>query len=512
MKKHRITLLLLLAMSILGGQSASLWGRGVIAQTKPPVLAFYYAWYDENTWTSGRTADTPSTTYRSADPAAIERHVAQAKGAGIDAFVQSWYGPQVENNQTETNFRVLLETAARYQFQAAVDVEVTGPFFPDRNAVQAALATLLATHVHHPAYFRFQGKPVIFFWRQHRFSPAEWAQIREAVDPNRTTYWIAEGVDLSFQEVFDGHHLYSIAWANNPQAELNKWPPRLKQVEARLGVDKLWVATAMPGYNDLKLPRSNAFARDRQDGAYYRESWAAAQATNPDMIIITSFNEWLEGTYLEPSVTYGDFYLNLTRELINGLGAAPPPPPSEAPAVVEAPAPAEPALADPPPKAESPAVPIPAEEGPVYVVQSGDTLYAIAGRLGVAAQAIIEANGLSDPDQLAVGQALVIPGLDISGPNQLPEGRDSRGEAISYTVQAGDTLYDIALKFGSTVAAIVAVNQIADPDSLAVGQVLKIPGEAPPETEQPQEEGPAISLPPFPQTSPDLETTQSGIF
>jgi hypothetical protein len=260
MKKHLITLLLLLTMSILGGQSASLWGRGVSAQTKPPVLAFYYAWYDENTWASGRTADTPGTIYRSADPAAIERQVAQAKGAGIDAFVQSWYGPQVENNQTETNFRVLLETAARHQFQAAVDVEVMGPFFPDRNAVQAALATLLATHIHHPAYFRFQGKPVIFFWRQQRFSLAEWTQIREAVDPNRTTYWIAEGVDLSFQEVFDGHHLYSIAWANNPQAELNKWHSRLKQVEARLGVDKLWVATAMPGYNDLKLPRSNAFA------------------------------------------------------------------------------------------------------------------------------------------------------------------------------------------------------------------------------------------------------------
>ena len=103
----------------------------------------------------------------------LSRHVAQAKGAGIDAFVQSWYGPRVEANQTETNFRILLDTAARYQFQAAVDFEVSGPFFPDRGAVQSALATLMATHIHHPAYLRLHGRPVIFFWRQQRFSVAE---------------------------------------------------------------------------------------------------------------------------------------------------------------------------------------------------------------------------------------------------------------------------------------------------------------------------------------------------
>ena len=123
---------------------------------------------------------------------------------------------------------------------------------------------------------------------------AEWASIREAVDPNRTTYWIAEGTDLSYQDVFDGHHLYSIAWSPNPRAELNKWPPRIKKVEERLGRDKLWIVTTMPGYNDLKLSRANSFVRSRQNGAFYRETWAAAEATNPDMLLITSFKVLLQ--------------------------------------------------------------------------------------------------------------------------------------------------------------------------------------------------------------------------
>jgi hypothetical protein len=297
------------------------------AQT-PPTLAFYYAWFDDNTWASGQAADLPSPAYRSADAATIERHVAQAQGAGINAFVQSWYGPQVDYNQTETNFRMLLDIAARSGFQAGVDVEVMGPFFADAGSVQSALATLLATHVNHPAYLRYNGKPVIFFWRQQRFSVETWAAIRQAVDPNHTTYWIAEGIDLSYQAVFDGHHLYSIAWAGNPAAELNKWPPRLAQVEANLGGDRLWIATAMPGYNDLNLNRGDSFARSRDGGAYYRQTWQAARATNPDMIIITSFNEWLEGTQIEPSVSYGNLYLDLTRELVNSPAPQPTPPPN----------------------------------------------------------------------------------------------------------------------------------------------------------------------------------------
>jgi LysM repeat protein len=372
------------------------------AQASPPVLAFYYAWFDESTWTSGQAADTPSPTYRSADPATIERHVSQASSAGITAFVQSWYGPQVENNQTETNFRALLDIAAGHNFQAAVDVEVMGPFFPDRASVQGALATLMVTHVQHPAYLRYQGKPVIFFWRQQRFSVEEWVQIREAVDPARTTYWIAEGLDLSYQAVFDGHHLYSIAWAGDPYAELSKWPSQLSQVEAALGVDRLWVATAMPGYSDLNLSRANAFYRPRENGAYFRQTWAAAQATNPDMIIINSFNEWLEGSQVEPSATYGDLYLNLTRELTAQPGMVGEPagatqPPGETPQTGNEPSPPAPEAAP--------------YEGPTrdYSVQPGDTVYGIAERLGFGPQLIIALNSLKSPDRLSIGQLLLIP-------------------------------------------------------------------------------------------------------
>jgi len=289
--------------------------RFACAQEAPLVLAFYYAWYDENTWTSGITADVPLQPYRSADVEVIERHVSQAQAAGIDALVQSWYGPQEVNNQTETNFRALLDVAAGRGFRGAVAFEANSPFFPDQAAVTEALRYLLTVHTQHPAYLRYQGRPVIFFWRQQRFDVGTWNAIRAKVDPDHTSLWIAEGTDLGYQRVFDGHYLYSIAWSSDVTRTLQDWGQRVRRYAGRLGMPRLWVATVMPGYDDTHSGRSAAFAVGRRDGEYYRASWAAAIASQPDWVVITSFNEWVEGTMIEPSVRYGDLYLNLTREL-----------------------------------------------------------------------------------------------------------------------------------------------------------------------------------------------------
>jgi hypothetical protein len=75
----------------------------------------------------------------------------------------------------------------------------------------------------------------------------------------------------------------------------------------------------MPGYDDTRTDRQDAFAVDRQGGKFYRESWSAAAASQPDWIIITSFNEWIEGTMIEPSLSYGDYYLELTRTMVRGF-------------------------------------------------------------------------------------------------------------------------------------------------------------------------------------------------
>ena len=60
----------------------------------------------------------------------------------------------------------------------------------------------------------------------------------------------------------------------------------------------------MPGYDDFATGRPDAFARPREDGTYYRACWQGATQSNADWVVITSFNEWLEGTHVEPSTLY----------------------------------------------------------------------------------------------------------------------------------------------------------------------------------------------------------------
>jgi hypothetical protein len=282
------------------------------------VLAFYYTWYDTGQWTTDKVPDLPIISYNSRDRETIERHVDQARAAGIDAFVVSWYGPQEENNQTETNFRTLLDVAQAKGLRATVDVDLgASPFLHGAGDVSAALRHVLTVHAQHPAFLRYGGKPLIFFWRQGRFSVETWQAIRAKVDPGHNSLWIAEGVDLDYLAVFDGLHLYNITWdpPSDVSYTLSRWGERVREYNATHATRKLWVATVMPGYDDTKAPgRAHTYRYDRRNGEYYRQTWQAAITSSPDLVIITSFNEWVEGTMIEPSVSYGNLYLDITAQ------------------------------------------------------------------------------------------------------------------------------------------------------------------------------------------------------
>jgi len=335
------------------------------AQETQLVLAFYYAWYDENTWSTDKVPDMPLEPYRSADRTTIERHVRESKGAGIDALVQSWYGPGT--NPTESNFRTLLDVAQAQGVQAGVDLEVTSPFMPTLDEMIAGLKYLIETHAQHPAYLRYKGKPVIFFWRQQQWSVEQWATIRKQVDPNHTTVWVAESDNPTWLDVFDALHLYSITWAVNtdPMYTATKMRKRVDEYVATHGVERYWIATTMPGYDDTHIEgRTNAYVYPRSP-EYYSSTWDAAIASTPEMVIINSYNEWREGTMIEPSVTYGSTYLDLTRQmsaLYKGSQAAQPgPTPTETAvpteAATETPVPTETATLTPEPTATEIAAP-----------------------------------------------------------------------------------------------------------------------------------------------------------
>lgn len=113
----------------------------------------------------------------------------------------------------------------------------------------------------------------------------------------------------------------------------------------------------------------------------------------------------------------------------------------------------------------------PAFADTIYVVQPGDTLSKISLQFNVSVQALMSANGITNPNLIFAGQRLVIPGAGSSTGNTGTSGGGQR-----YTVQRGDTLFLISIRFGVTMPAIIAANGITNPNLIFAGQVLTIPG------------------------------------
>ena len=103
-----------------------------------------------------------------------------------------------------------------------------------------------------------------------------------------------------------------------------------------------------------------------------------------------------------------------------------------------------------------------------YTVMAGDTLSGIAEKFGTTYQELAAINGIADPNVIHVGQIIKLKGDAAS----TPQGENT------YTVQAGDTLSGIAAKYGTTYQELAALNGIADPNIIHVGQVLKVTGSA----------------------------------
>ncbi|WP_404390735.1 LysM peptidoglycan-binding domain-containing protein [Humibacillus xanthopallidus] len=108
----------------------------------------------------------------------------------------------------------------------------------------------------------------------------------------------------------------------------------------------------------------------------------------------------------------------------------------------------------------NPAVPLPATG--THVVVAGDTLGAIAQKHGVTLKDLLRWNAISNPDLIQIGDTINLadPGVDMT-----------------YVVVKGDTVSEIAERFGKRWVDIAAVNKLEDVNLIHVGQKLTIPAQ-----------------------------------
>ena len=320
------------------------------------VHAFYYAWYGtpavDGRWEhwnhqillregAGPRHEPPDDIgasffpaggpYSSCSPAAVDRHFAELRRAGCGVAVVSWWGPQ---DGGDLALPLVFAAAADHGVAIAFHVE---PFVGRGAATtREALVRLLDRWGDHSALYRRDGRPVVYVYDSYLTPPAEWATLLRPggdLTIRGTPYdvvaiglWVArDDGEALLAGGFDGAYTYFATDGFTFGSTATNWAAMAEFARAR---GLLFVPCVGPGYADLRVrPWNTDNQRDREQGAYYDRRWQAALDARPPVVGVTSYNEWHEGTQIEPAAPfaapgfvyfdYGDlgpgWYLDRTR-------------------------------------------------------------------------------------------------------------------------------------------------------------------------------------------------------
>lgn len=321
------------------------------------VAAFYYPWYgnpkvdgawihwDQNNHQPSKDIGSdymPALgAYSSNDPAVVAQHMAWLRQAGVGVIIVSWWG---QGCREERPVPLILQMAQRYGIKVAFHIEP----YSGRTA-EHLLSDVKYLYAHYgsdPAFFlstatsRFspgsQPKPMFFLYasssKDNNNNPVQadyWQTSMDAIHalpqsglviatPGQGN-WVTDGH-------FDGLYNYitlhldqegGFAWARS-------LPPQ-----------SLYIPSVIPGNSAQRVGYAADTLIPRLDGVTYADQWSAALGTGvqPELVTVTSFNEWHEGSMIEPPAlganngqgyTYADFgklppdgYLTLTRQWVD---------------------------------------------------------------------------------------------------------------------------------------------------------------------------------------------------
>ena len=289
------------------------WAR---ADDERRVLAFTYPWFDGDTTTDPTLSDHPTDVWRSWSATDALAMAQKARAAGIDGFVMSFAG----GARNGLALHQALEAARQTNGTATILLET-------KEAGSAAVAEQWLTEAlrqaDSPAFMRLDGVPVVFAYESGRVPAATWKAITDRLAAAGTPVKVIG--DASWDDtagVMTGQYRYNSLFRspNVPMSTteltlLDQAMSRGMRAKATLGVGTpgLMVATVQPGWDDRPLRGANRVAIDWNGTSTYDATWQASLASEPDWVVITSWNEWYEGTGIAPSVEHGTTGLDATR-------------------------------------------------------------------------------------------------------------------------------------------------------------------------------------------------------
>ena len=263
-----------------------------LSARRPMVGVHYFAWYrqDGRGWGNGTTVvptDTPQPSlgwYTSSDVAVMDAHIAQMANAGFDFVILQLIAASPDSWATTHRFFGRLEGT---RLRAAVMLD--GLYTADLTTSVAAIERARSEFASHPHYFRTDDSPLFLLFSGRM-------DFRLSGVTIRNVYWAdryGPGANTFNPDGLLYPHDWPF-WSPTPQPLVNG------------------VVTVVPGYTDTHLGRDISMDHPRNGGQMYHDQWRRALALRPEFIIVYSWNEHFERTAIEPTVAWGDQYVQWT--------------------------------------------------------------------------------------------------------------------------------------------------------------------------------------------------------
>jgi hypothetical protein len=320
--------------------------------SKYVVAAYYYPWYGGSRnphWPEGSAHRPWIGYYYSGSPAVARQQIDLAHRYGVDVFAVSWVGIDSASEQKfqggllkapnlgQIRFCILYETLLRLG-EGTQQVSIDFNQASVREKFLADMVYLARQYFSSPSYFRIAGRPVINFYlvrgMDGDFADAL-AEARQRIKAvvGRNPYFVGDLLfygrnDLFAASQFDAVTAYSIFSTSLFQDRIDTTGKlvqvarpfyfdflyQLRDLRVRGGNSHIVLQPGVLPQFDNRKGTESGFALLAQSRDEVRQMFlvardvADAQGTNPKVVWITSWNEWLEGTTIEPTETGGPKY------------------------------------------------------------------------------------------------------------------------------------------------------------------------------------------------------------
>jgi hypothetical protein len=310
-------------------------------------LAFYYSWYERDDWSRhGTQGSTPLLgLYGSNEPEVAERHIDMAVRGGIDAWVVSWWKKDSPVTAYFVNGMLRAKNIDKIKFCMLYESMGALPVDSDFANGTLALDTLISDMIYfrdsyfgHPSYLHINGRPVVYvyvtrFWKN--FEPLMLEKIKTAVgkdilfiaddpffghnmDPATAQNGIKDGKPVF--EAYTAYNMYENVLIREGERAVDYMLREALPIYDKWSQETVFFPHVLPKYWDFReghkplvgdtaglLTQLETFACLPRPTGYKNEF--------PDLIFVTTFNEWWEGTSIEPDVKdeYGYTFLDTIK-------------------------------------------------------------------------------------------------------------------------------------------------------------------------------------------------------